>query len=359
MAQVIDPNVQRQLEQELRELEKQRLDVEQRLKELESKERFESGGRQIGRGNKRGCDDSHEPRGRPDISRDFRSRPDSFPNKRRLTSSFGINNNNNNFSIDLKTPKITSTVVKVAAEKPSERPAVSSDLNNEEIKKRNRKMFGVLLGTLQQFKKETEEKSELDQKRMEIDQKVQSKVDQERNELLERHKRIIAEQKERELALAEEIRKKQEEKETALLEHTWSQHRALLARFHKTRAKPPVYFAFNPKAPPMELPKYEEEPPKEKPKEDEKARDSESDEESTSRRGDTERRKRVDKDSSSSSESESESDGEKEEEGGKGRDGEGEPGVDASSTKSDKDEGGSDKEQDTKNDDRGDKMDDA
>lgn len=256
MSQVEDHGAQKALETELRELERQRLKVEQRLKELEAKERSALGGRPgraplRGVNNKRPRDDFYEARGRPEM-RDPRSRSDNFPNKRRMPFATG----SNSMDIDHRAPKITSAVVKVNADRTTEKPTPSLDVNNEEVKKRNKKMFGVLLGTLQQFKKDIEQHTEVDQKRHEIDAMVQSKVEHERDELMEQHKKIIHEQKERELALAEELRRKQEATELALLESKWSRNRSLLSSplFHKTRQSPPVYFAFNPSAPPIDIP---------------------------------------------------------------------------------------------------------
>jgi len=272
------------LEQEIRELEKQRQDVETRLRELAAKERFESGApRPAGRLSsipRTGA--LPQKRFREDEYRPLRS--SNFPNKRRFMEEAPARGG----------PTITSTVVKVS-EKDPEKPQPTLVLKNEEDKKRSRNLFGVLMGTLQQFKKETEHKTDMDTKRQEVDQKVESKVLTERNELLERHKKIIQEQKGRELALKEEINKKQEVKELELLEGKWAKHHALLSNFHRTETKPHIYFTFNPKAPPLEIKKThidQENITKDDKEKDDRARDAYSehgsDEEGSERNGRTE-----------------------------------------------------------------------
>ena len=61
----------------------------------------------------------------------------------------------------------------------------------------------MLLGHLQQFKKENEEKTEVDTKREEILHKVESQIEQEHNTSVEQQKKMIAEQK-------EEVRQREE-----------------------------------------------------------------------------------------------------------------------------------------------------
>jgi len=253
MTQIDEPSVLK-LQEELKELENQRFNVESRLRELESKERFEIGraaGRQIGaagnRPNKRpreefdvrGRQDRDRERDR-DRDREGRRTNDSeedYPNKRRFTSS-------------IVPHKVTSAIVKPAATLADSKPTPTLELNNNaDIKKRNKKMFGMLLGTLQQFKKDQGQKSDVEQRRLEIEHKVENKVEQERGELLEKHKKILHEQKERELSLADEIRKKQEQTELALLEHKWAKHKTLVANFTHTKAAPFIYYSYGPSAP--------------------------------------------------------------------------------------------------------------
>lgn len=53
------------------------------------------------------------------------------------------------------------------------------------------------MGHLQQFKKETEQKTEADTKREEILHKVETQIEQEHTQLVEQQKKAIAEQKEK------------------------------------------------------------------------------------------------------------------------------------------------------------------
>ncbi|KAG1504543.1 hypothetical protein G6F54_000929 [Rhizopus delemar] len=78
---------------------------------------------------------------------------------------------------------------------------------NEAGRNRNKRLFGVLLGTLNKFKDDTEQTSEVDKKRREINQKLQEKLDSEKRAILEK---IEARKLEKERM--EQMKKKEEEK---------------------------------------------------------------------------------------------------------------------------------------------------
>ncbi|CAG8499423.1 4007_t:CDS:2 [Dentiscutata heterogama] len=80
------------------------------------------------------------------------------------------------------------------------------DMNNKEVKKRSRKMFGVLLDTLTKFKNESQNKTEAEIKREQLERKLQEKLKKEHEELVEnirkeeqeRRERIVREKREAE-----------------------------------------------------------------------------------------------------------------------------------------------------------------
>ncbi|CAJ0887375.1 5396_t:CDS:2 [Entrophospora sp. SA101] len=77
----------------------------------------------------------------------------------------------------------------------SKRPRL--DMNNSELKKRGQRMFGVLLGTLTKFKSESQNKSEAEIKREQIEQKLKEKLKKDHEELVEKMKREEEERKEK------------------------------------------------------------------------------------------------------------------------------------------------------------------
>ncbi len=94
-----------------------------------------------------------------------------------------------------------------------EKPRPALNTNDKESKSRNRKMFGVLQGTLQQFRTQIDKKADALTKRQELEQKIDQKVTQEREGYVEQQKR----DKEKQLALREQLKKQQEQKELELL----------------------------------------------------------------------------------------------------------------------------------------------
>jgi len=140
-----------------------------------------------------------------------------------------------------KRPKLTSAIVSsipVVGEKP--RPAL--DTSGEETKKRSKKLFGLIVGTLKSFKEDISTKSKAVQRREELEQKVQQKVKEEQESFKEQERRTLQEKKEKEVALREQIRQQQEQKELQLLNLKWDHHRSQLIPWNKTAAQPPIYY---------------------------------------------------------------------------------------------------------------------
>lgn len=141
-------------------------------------------------------------------------------------------------------------------------------------------MFGMLLGTLNQFQTTLTKKSEAvrvlhitiffynsdaestnvlkDLRREELEKKVQEKLQKEEENTVEHQKKLLKEQKEKEIKLKEELRKKTDEKELELLvciffcnlillqNAKWQHHKEQLAKYNKTEAKPRIFWRPNP-----------------------------------------------------------------------------------------------------------------
>ncbi|KAI8387376.1 pinin/SDK/memA/ protein conserved region-domain-containing protein [Blakeslea trispora] len=109
---------------------------------------------------------------------------------------------------------------------------------DETGKKRNKRLFGTLLGTLSKFRNETEKDSEINKNRQAINNKLQEKLEQERKELQEKLKA----RKEEKIRLAEQ----KVQKEKRLLEEKKELSRILqnekLAHFLKTSTQPTLYY---------------------------------------------------------------------------------------------------------------------
>ncbi|CAO3686413.1 unnamed protein product [Rhizopus stolonifer] len=92
----------------------------------------------------------------------------------------------NNFTSSSKR-KVDEHVKNIKVEENEEEQPKKPRLeDNEAGRRRNKRLFGVLLGTLNKFKDDTEQTSEVDKKRREINQKLQDKLDLEKKALVEK-----------------------------------------------------------------------------------------------------------------------------------------------------------------------------
>jgi len=223
------------LESELQLLHKQRDEVEFRLRGLETKERNQAAraarnAERTPTGIKRGREDRPAP-----SSRNGRTEVES--KKPRLSSVVSTQGE------DAQKPKVHSAIVShTPVAVVGEKPRPSLDASSKEAKSRNKRVFGLVLSTLQGFKTDLNKKSQAALRREELEQKVETKVVQEHENFTEQQKRAIQEEKEKESALREQIKKNQEEKEQLILKFKWEQQRTQLSKFIRTETKPYIYF---------------------------------------------------------------------------------------------------------------------
>jgi len=223
----------RNLEEELRALDKQKYEIDQRIHKLDDQERGIIRKNHPNRGqNKRSRDVSREEK--------TERREDSDNKRTRVSSSIISSRETGKSTVK---PKVTSAIVSTTpVPQVGEKPRPSLDTSNKESKSRNRKLFGVLVTTLNQFKTDIAKKSEAVQRREELEQKIETKVAQEEHNFFEQQKKVLEEGKEKEFALREEIKKQQQEKELQVLSLKWQYHRDQLSNFYKTEAKPTIYY---------------------------------------------------------------------------------------------------------------------
>lgn len=135
-----------------------------------------------------------------------------------------------------KRPSLQSSVVTPAA---APRPKTDPG-EDDKSKKRNRRMFGFLMGTLQKFKDSEEvlKKSAKERRRSEIEEKLVREEEVEKEESL-RQKQELYEQ-----------RKSQKSKIVRLASHVntiqmyeeWNAHDRLTRGYIKTKAAPPIFY---------------------------------------------------------------------------------------------------------------------
>jgi len=254
------------LEEEIRLIEKEKEEAERAFNALDARERRHLADmeRKIARlaSGKRGRDE--EEKNESDYKREEEyNHNDEQSAKRTRASSVEKPVSSQSES---RQPKLTSAIVAPMGEKQKE-----SSHRGGNDKTRNRKMFGVVLGTLNRFKSDINQKTEALIRREKLEKEVDTKVRQDQEALQTKITDELKQEKEKVQQKREELKKKLEEKEQELMNMSWSTHRKHLSHFEKTTTKPCIYYKRA--KPEKNDAKKEEEPAKEEPKKEEEDHD--------------------------------------------------------------------------------------
>ncbi|KAK9286312.1 hypothetical protein L1049_014702 [Liquidambar formosana] len=125
-------------------------------------------------------------------------------------------------------------------------PRVLPKDEDPSLVKRNKRMLGQLLGTLEKFRKEDMQLSgtEAYMRRSNSLQRAEQRAREESERLRQQEREQIAEKRRRDLTLRARVAAKAEEKKLELLFLRWSEHHKKLCNFLRTKAEPPIYYAF-------------------------------------------------------------------------------------------------------------------
>lgn len=145
----------------------------------------------------------------------------------------------------MKEIAIESSIASCIEPKRSKQEVICHD---EESRKRGKRMLGMLLGTLDKFKKETESQSEADLKRQLVDQKLNEKRIQDKEE----QARITEKERQERMERFELQRKEEQARMEKEMQEVIERNAELLGNFKKTQAKPQIYYRQAEKALPKE-----------------------------------------------------------------------------------------------------------
>ncbi|XP_057464672.1 uncharacterized protein LOC130754468 [Actinidia eriantha] len=125
-------------------------------------------------------------------------------------------------------------------------PRVLPKDEDPSLVKRNRRMLGQLLGTLEKFRKEDMHLSgtEAYMRRSNSLQRAEQRAREESERLRQQEREQIAEKRRRDLTLRARVAAKAEEKKLELLFLRWSEHHRKLGNFLRTKAEPAIYYSF-------------------------------------------------------------------------------------------------------------------
>lgn len=137
-----------------------------------------------------------------------------------------------------KKPSLQSTVVATQKDVKTRRDKIEQQKSDSRGMARNRRMFGMILGTLQKFQHEESRRKEQSQKRAEIDKKVEEAAEKEKEEMKREKQELFLTRKEKQI----QMRCLEKKLEIAEVHEAWQNQQKMLMNFIKTKAKPHLMF---------------------------------------------------------------------------------------------------------------------
>ncbi|EDO44058.1 predicted protein [Nematostella vectensis] len=185
----------------------------------------------------------HGPGGKRRVSGDDQSGPRGRLSSRVIVSQtsqvsarHSLDSDGEEEEDDSKKPSIQSSVVATAAPVRLKREPVIAD--DAKTKSRNRRMFGMLLGTLQKFKQDSVSHSDKEKRREEINKKLEEKEAKEKEEMATQRRDLYNARR----AKQAELKRLEWKVELTAMQEEWDQNSLHLCNSIKTKATPPIFY---------------------------------------------------------------------------------------------------------------------
>lgn len=134
--------------------------------------------------------------------------------------------------------KLQSSIVPASRVLKRRVEAIEEQKNDARNHTRNKRMFGLLMGTLQKFQSEESERSSVTRKRSEIEQKLEKEAEEEKAHVNQERTQLL---KERKLKQAE-MKRLQSKVERIEIHERWERTQQPLSSFIQTKSKPCIFY---------------------------------------------------------------------------------------------------------------------
>lgn len=137
-------------------------------------------------------------------------------------------------------PAVQSSVGNVITSKTprSRKESMDNQTSDRKGNARNKRMFGLLLGTLQKFKTEAKETEDRETHRKEIEKKLEEKFKQEKEEIIKERKQLFEERKNHQA----KIQRLEQKMELVEMHNDSEKEVKKLVNFLRTKAKPHIFY---------------------------------------------------------------------------------------------------------------------
>ncbi|KAL5008259.1 hypothetical protein ScPMuIL_013840 [Solemya velum] len=146
-------------------------------------------------------------------------------------------------------PTVPSSVIATPVESRSRKDSIEESNKDVKGKARNKRMFGLLLGTLRQFKDDSKVHRDKDDQRRQIEEKLEEKAKQEKEELQQQKRELFQERRQKQA----KVRLIEQKMELVRMHEEWEKETCKLANFIRTKTRPHLFYL--PKAMTPELDK--------------------------------------------------------------------------------------------------------
>ncbi|XP_064600890.1 pinin-like [Liolophura sinensis] len=135
-------------------------------------------------------------------------------------------------------PTVQSSVVPAPGMVRTRKESIDQQNKDEKGKARNRRMFGLLLGTLQQFRTEAKESKDKDEQRRQIEVKLEDKAKQEKEDAQKERQQLFKERRDKQA----KVQLLEQKMELVNTHEEWEKETLKLKNFLRTKAKPHLFY---------------------------------------------------------------------------------------------------------------------